>query len=64
MNEEIIVAFQKHKPHLLDIDTLVREVKYGKLNLELTIVNSFVTNLEVISKQSIRYDKGEALSKT
>ena len=60
-DQELADTFRKLFPHLADIDYLVKEIKWGKLNLELVIQNGKVTAVEVISRQRIDYTKGEAV---
>ena len=60
--KELIEAFKKYKPYLVDLEVLIKEIKYGKLNLIFTVVNEEVISTEIVSgHQLIRYDKGEKL---
>jgi len=63
-HKELVEAFQKNKPYLVDLETLIREIKYGKIHLVFTVTNSRVISMEVGSQQLIRYDKGERLNKS
>ena len=61
--QKVITSFREHKPHLLDIETLIKEMKFGKLNIVLTIADRKVLNMEILGRQLVRYDKGETLTK-
>lgn len=61
--QKIVTSFREHKPYLLDIETLIGEMKFGKLNIVLTIADGKVLNMEVLGRQLVRYDKGESLQK-
>jgi len=63
-HKELVEAFQKNKPYLVDLETLIKEIKYGKIHLVFTVTNSRVISMEVGSQQLIRYDKGERLNKS
>jgi len=63
-HKDLIKAFQEHKPYLVDLETLIKEIKYGKIHLVFTVTNSRVISMEVGSQQLIRYDKGERLNKS
>jgi hypothetical protein len=60
-HKELIDAFKKNKPYLLDLEVLIKEINYGKLNLTFTVMNGKVTSVEVGSHQLVRYDKGERI---
>lgn len=60
--QELIANLLKYRPHLTDLETLVNKIKYGKINLVLTVENSKISSMEVVSRQLIRYDKGENLT--
>jgi len=63
-HKDLVEAFQKHKPYLVDLETLIKEIKYGKIHLVFTVTNSQVISMEVGSQQLIRYDKKEQLKKS
>lgn len=58
---ELITAFKKHKPYLVDLEKLINEIKSGKLNLSFTVTDGNVLSMEVVGRQLVRYDKGERL---
>jgi len=60
-HKNLIKAFQENKPYLLDLETLIKEIKFGKLYLTFTIANEKVVSMEIGSQQLVRYDKGERL---
>ena len=61
--QKVIASFREHKPYLLDIETLISEMKFGKLNIVLTVADGKVLNMEILGRQLVRYDKGEVLTK-
>lgn len=57
--KNIIKAFEKHKPYLLDVEKLIKELGYGRLSVEFTIKDASVISMSISGVQLIRYDKGE-----
>ena len=57
--KEILQAFDKNRPYLIDIEKLVNRIKYGMLNISLTIHDSKVTGFAFQSTQKVRYEVGQ-----
>ena len=62
-DQELADTFRRLFPHLADIDFLIKEIKWGKMHLELTINNGKVTAMDITSRQRIDYAKGKSLDK-
>lgn len=63
--KQILEAFEKNRPYLIDIEKLVQKLKFGLINISVTVHDSKVTGLTVQSFQKIRYeaDKGGAMTR-
>lgn len=60
-HKELVVAFQKAKPYVVDLEKLVKAVGFGKLDIIFTIQDGTVISIDIIGRQKIRYDKGSRI---
>jgi len=61
-DKELVKAFQKFKPYLVDIEELVKRVGYGKIVFAVRVHNGVVTDFVVQSSTRKRYDLGKGNS--
>jgi len=54
--QKILEAFDKNRPYLIDIEKLVKKLKYGLLNFSIQVHDSKVTGFTVQSFQKVRYE--------
>lgn len=57
--KEILAAFEKNRPYLIDIEKLVQKLKFGLINFSVTVHDSKVTGFTVQSFQKVRYEVGK-----
>ena len=57
--KQIIEAFKKNRPYLIDIERLVKEVKFGTINLSIRVHESRVTDIVTQIFQKVRYELGK-----
>lgn len=62
-DKKFIQAFAQTYPHLLDVQQLIKELGFGRLNIIFTVNNGEVLHMEIIGQELIRYDLNESLSK-
>jgi len=61
-NKKFLLAFAEEYPHLLDVQQLIKEIRFGKLHLTFTVADERVVSMEINSQQLVRYDLGERVS--
>jgi len=57
--KKILEAFEKNRPYLIDIEKLVKEIKYGLINFSVTVHDSKVTGFTTQTFQKVRYEVGQ-----
>lgn len=58
-DKRFIETFKREKPHLVYIEKIIQQIKFGRLTLVLRVHDSEVTDITTINALRFRFDRGK-----